>query len=605
MEMQLSRRNVIVFVMTIILLLIIQLIRFDMFLDLNALENTPAFEYRRDETADLVPADRDTFRKKSCLVIHTEDQREELANIEAVLTIMQFQQDTMKPGDQREQPFDYDLIIIIDQDSGQLADIEQIVRYTREGGHLLYLGNGYESPGSVLHEYAAFFGIEKWGIVAAAGSVDFQTELLSGLTGITTLSGANGTLDDMLNPRLVSLSDGCFVHASDLEGHPIIWESREDGNIMVFNTGSIGDKRMRGLMAGAISVFMGSVIYPVTQSAVYQIVNLPLDDQIETEFLLQRYNRHFSQFIQDIWWPDMVHLMRRHKLKYSVAFCGLYDNSMIGTYTASEASADNFSNLSKTILRHDGEIIYQGRNWQETPCLDDPAIEMMEDTIRSSAALLRKKMPNYDIRAFTHASSRLDGQTEETIKAVFPDLAVISTSCFYQPDDGGSILSDSFFDEFAVSANGMVAFPHMTAGYLLDDFIRFQIASAVTLQGLVSHAIMADEIMITASDLSWEDMYRQYAALFAGINEMYPWLSNDTISTAAAKLDQALHLDLYYSINDQVIKLVAGGFSHHATLILVTGHEVIGSEGCDYERIDSIRYLVTLHEKTATLEVRP
>lgn len=591
--------------MTIILLLVIQLIRFDIFLNMNSLENIPAFAYSRETAVALVSADREAFTRKRCLVIHTEDQQEELTNIGAILQILQFQMDTMKPGDRRVQAYDYDMIIMMDQNNDQLADREQIISFAKKGGRILYLGNGSEAPGSVLQENAMLFGIEYWGDVAAAGGFDFQTELLSGLTGLAELDGVDSAIKGIFRLRRLSVSENCMIHATDREGYPFIWECHENGNTMVINTGSIGDRHLRGLLTGAISVFMGTVIYPVTQSAVYQIVNLPMDDQIETDILRQRYNRSYSQFILDVWWQDLVYLMKKNRLKYSLAFCGLYDNSHVGLFTANEASAGLFGVLSKTVLRNDGEITCQGLNQQDFPDWQGTDIEAVEDAIRLSAGVLQNLLPNYAIRAYVYSGSMLDEKAGETRAVSFPEVAVISSPGYFTPATEENNQMRPWFQEFTATENGTTAFPQVTAGYLLDDATRFMTASVVTMHGLVSHAIRADDILNTTTGVYWEDMYRQYGALFMEINKKYPWLSNDTISTAAAKLEQSINLELYYSVDDQSINIVAGGFTYNATLILVTGHEIIDSDGCDFIKIDSMRYLITMHEKTARLEVRP
>jgi hypothetical protein len=614
--MKISRRSLTVLLMTIVLILFIQLIRLNLVLSLNSTAHTLAFEYRQDQAQNLALPERGLCGKRHSLIIYNPDQTEELANLTAVLRNMQFQQDTMTAADQRSDYSIYDLVLILDQDAGRLADLGKITAYAEGGGHLLYLGNGSFGPQDMLVTQSGLFGIEAWDTIREVERISFRTELLSGVTGELDLAG-DSSLQKLFQPLRVQLAEDCLVHAKGDQDSPVIWERGGTGSVMVINTGAYADKRLRGLLTGAISVFLDTVLYPVTQSAVWQIINIPVDVHFEAAILKANYSRDFHQYILDIWWRDMAALQKKYSLIYTVAYLGSFNDNVDGPFGTQHLSGANLNILTQAIIKGKGEISYQGynhhplvlvRNDRSSPGNKPwPDHVKIVEAIQSSADFLKKVLPNYQLFTYVPPDSELDDQSVAALRQCFPELKTISGIYFNPPGLEDSQDPAPLVQEFSVSEWYGVAFPQVSAGCFLSDGTRFDMASVVTAQGIISHLIAADEILDPerSHNLLWEDLYHRYDQLFKQAAATYGWLNPDTVTTAAEKLKQAMNLDLYYAVDDRTISLACGNFAGEATLILTTGEKITGSQGCSYQKIDSIRYLVTMHEKTATLEVGP
>jgi hypothetical protein len=275
-----------------------------------------------------------------------------------------------------------------------------------------------------------------------------------------------------------------------------------------------------------------------------------------------------------------------------VAYLGYKGHSPPGSEAGSNEA---FASLSRLVLRGQGEISFQG-----LPSGFGWSGQSLEPEISDSAAFLRQVLPNYQVRAYVKAE---DGPTDDLISAVgkkLPDIRIIS----------GSYLADARpgqapeLHELAAAADGTVYFPRVTYSKTADGCLKFDLASVITTHGLVSHAIRADEIAgQPQADPDWASLHRSYGELFSYIGQSYPWLENDTISTGAAKLEQASNLDVYYEASNGQIRLAAGNGAANPTLLLVTSQTVTGGSGCTWEKVDSVRYLVTMQAKTAVLEV--
>jgi hypothetical protein len=615
--MIIPRRTLSILLMTIVLIIFIQLIRMGLVLSLNSTANTLEYEYQQVQAQNLSEAEKGSRVKLSCLVIYNRDEQDELRNIGVVLRNMQFQIDIMSVDEHRTDYREYDLILILEQDSAQLSDLGKIIDFARNGGYLLYLGNGSLGRQDLLVANSTLFGIESWDKINEVTRIDFKTEILSGITGSLALAGDNNALEKQLSSLQVNLTADCLVHATGDQGNPVIWERGSNENIMVINTGFYANKRFRGLLTGAISVFLDTVIYPVTSSAVWQIVNIPIDEHVESTILKTNYSRNFDQYILDIWWRDMVAFMQKYNLKYTVAYLGSFDHNVDGPFSTRSLSETNLNTLTQAIIKSKGEISFQGYNNQpllltQTGLPSQSAVFWpdrirMSEAIQCSTDFLKSLLPNYQIYTYVPPDNRLDDQAITVLRQSLPELKTISGAYFEQPGLSASQDPALFLQEFSVNEWYGIAFPQVTASCFLSDGTRFDMASVVTAQGIISHVIEADEILNPQKSrgLLWEDLYIKYDLLFKQTVQTYGWLNQDTVTAAAEKTKRAMNLDLYLTSNDQTISIACGNFDREATLILVTDKTITGSQGCDFKKIDSIRYLVTMHEKIASLEVGP
>jgi hypothetical protein len=606
------RKNLIILSFTIILILLIELLRLNLVLSLNSTANTVQYEYQQDQVQYLTEMEKGSCAKLSSLIVYPEDDPDEMQNIASVLQNMQFLQDKMTLGEQRADYQDYDLIIILGGKEGQVPDLDKIIRYMQNGGHLLYLGNGSLGQQEILISEASLFGITALGGIHDVTCFDFKTEVLSGMNGERTFSDESSPLNHLFQSLQVNLTDDCLVHVEGNQDNPVLWERTMDGHVMVMNTGSYDSKHIRGLLTGAISVFLDTVIYPVTQSAVWQIVDIPVDDPVEASILNENYSRNFSQYIMDIWWNDMVSLMKKYELKYTVAYIGFNNSDTSGPFVKPNPSVTNWNTIFKSIVKGHGELSYQGYNHH--PLLlaranqpsgaagDWTDSSKMSEALQCSLSFLTQLLPNYHLSAYVPPNHQLDDEAIAILIQAMPNLKTIS-GVYFEPVSPQA--QHPFVQEFSVDERYGVAFPQVTASCFQSDELWFDMASVVTTNGIISHAIEADEILYSdqRKGLLWEKLFAEYGQLLKQVEKTYGWLSHDTVSTAAEKLKQADGLVLYYSLDNRTISIVCDNFGQDATLILVSDKDIVASQGCAYEKIDSIRYLVTMHEKTASLEV--
>ncbi len=585
--MKLTRRNITVFIMAVTLVVLVQLIRFDLLLDIRKIENNATFEYKPKAESLLSTAEKEQFAKKRALLLAGSAAQAELDNLKLVLDLLQFEVNIWQTKNSWPQLNSYDLLIVFDKAGLGKEQTASLLGHVAGGGKMLVLGNGSSGPASLLRSNQDFFGIKSLGPELAATGLDFKKEVLAGLEGPCDFVNEGQEHASLFLLSQVALADKCHLLASDLVGNPLIWQLKEKGQVMVINNSSFASRRLRGLVTGAISLLLETVAYPVAGTAVFQIIDLDFGNDSANQYINQHYKRSFSQYLQHVWWPDMASLMSKYNLRYTVAYLGYDENGE----TKKAAANDAFSNLSRLVLRSQGEISYQG-----LPSSLGQSSQISLTNLANSADYLRQSLPNYQVRAYVKSEAGLADQLINLVEEKLPDIRIISGS--YLPLDDKTLPDE--LQELKNTSTGTVFFPRVTYSQETDDCLKFDLASVITSHGLVSHAIRADEICNKPwQEPDWASLENSYSRLASA----YPWLANDTISTGAAKLEQAGNLDVYYEQEADKIRLAAGNGAENPTLLLFTEKTITGASGCSWQRIDSVRYLVTMEGKTAFLEV--
>ena len=611
--MNVTKRNLIILAATLLLILFIQLLRLNIGLNLNALSHENEYTYYPEKAQTLTASEKGTCRKLKGLIIGSSDNPAALLNISTVLHDMQFEFDQAQPEQTMVDISGYDLIIVMSWDKMHTSVLSRVNEYISQGGRILYLFDGSRGQ-DIAPEVASHFGLKAIRDSQIITNLDFKTELLSGIKGHLALTGENNSLAGNIVSYAVDLESDCDVHLMGNQNIPVIWEYPANGHAMVINTGAIADKSFRGLLTGAISVLMETVLYPVVGSASWQITGMPVDDPVEAEVLTKNYSRNFSRYILDIWWSDVSVLMTRYGLKPTVSYVGSLTDQPDRPFSAPRLADSNMDSLFRTLVRTRGELSFQGYNclplklaaWQsgtDRSGWSDPSD--MADALKCSMDFLAKVLPKYAIESYIPPDLCLDSQALSSLKEALPNLKTICGAYDGSLVSPGVESSDLFLQDFAVDPNYGIALPIVSQGAFLDDSVRLAIASAITTHGVLNHRIEADEILnqLKCRGLLWEDLSQEYASLISQVGATYGWLSPDTVGTASEKLRQAENIDVYFAIESNTVKITVDRLGGEAAVMMVSEKPVKALQGCTISKIDSIRYIVRIREKTALLEV--
>ena len=595
--------------LSVALLICVQVARFDLlFSPVSGLANQLEF-YDPAKATELTSADDLEILQPHILVVYRSTQSAQVNNIKETLSNLHLRFETMLMNESRDDYSDIDIILMLDSSYDNVADWEKTKVFVENGGKLIYLNEGKPDSTSLVAKEPEFFGINWIGEYRESNVINLNTELLSGATGTFVLSGYTEPPERFFREFDVDLLDGCQVHMSDETGNPMIWEyDIDNGKVMFLSMGHYETKIIRGLLTGAISIVSDLLAYPIIDSTVIFIDDFPADYRSTPEIIAANYGRSYQRFILEIWWPDMRSFLSKYGLKYTTAFIETYNDQTSGSFASNTGIADTMQRLVRDVLNNKGEIAFHGYNHQPL-FLDQSNVSQfdykawsnktsMVTAIQSCVTFFNGRFPDYRFYTYVPPSNLLESKMIPVLKQSLPDLRTISG--IYYPQTGGQGDNNQSFciQEYSVDRQGIAYLPRVSAGASLTDMELFSTASVVTSNGIISHFIHPDDILDPdrSEGLLWEDMSKEYDNMFAFFKNQYGWLKNDTASVAAEKLRKAIHADLYYIRRSTAIEIDCNHFSDELPILVISKENLAPGSGYELQKIDSLRYLVILHQ---------
>jgi hypothetical protein len=596
-----------------ILILALQINRMNLLGSSKAFDNQAAVRFDSDTATTLSEEDLALLDGSTALILYHPQKLDELQNLEMTLAYLDI--DFQKAEDDFVKPDfgKFDVVVLLEPDQKNVKNIQHLIAYVESGGKLLYFISPDRKEDPFFHDIQPYLGITEVGIGRSTNTVVFHSEVLLNTLGALQIENE---AYDYFYPLELSLSDTVKIHMSSDTGVPMLWETPlGEGKVLCVNYGKYDLKEHRGLVTGALSFLMETLIYPIIDSEVVFIDDFPADYRMESPALREAYGRNMERFVLEIWWPDMVKLMHKYGLVYTGAYVEAYNDDVEGDFPDNENMTASMDQIVRDFNKYGGEISLHGYNHQAL-LLDQekasrygytswPDGESIVKSLRSSIRFFNQSYPNYQFTTFVPTSNLLEEDVIPYLLQALPTLETISGVYFSYDYLNNMKSEDHFKQEFAEDSRYGTALPRVTHGAFYSDQVRYNLASAVTTHGIVSHFIHPDDVLdpVRSQNLLWEDIYKQTERLFGAIDQQFGWLVKNKARDASQKIRQYVHADLYYRISGKTMTIAADHFGTELSFILFTYRTIRASKGCDYQKIDNHRYLIRMHQNIVTLEV--
>lgn len=607
-----------IIVILIFIVIIAQIFRLNKHVTPVYIEHKIDNEYKLEQARSLSESEKNQFSNKVYLILSNLDTANEISNLISIFEYLKIDYRIEDYSNDIDYSLYESIILLEGQISDKELDIISLTNYVEEGGRLLYLGNGTKGDENLIQEYPEVFGVNKLNGFLRSNYIYFDTDVLLGIRGHLDMD--DNDYEDYMNFEYldVELVDNAIVHMEEISGSPLIWEySVNKGKIMVVNTGRYESKEMRGLIAGSLGLLEDLLVYPIINSQVIFIDDFPADYNSNHLLIKENYGRDFERFIKEIWWPDMVDLMKEYDLKYTSAFIQTYNDVVDGPFAYNKSTIPTTIELASDLINSGGEVSFNGYNHQSL-LFDQissskvgykawPSEKNIVESIKKSLNDFGELFPNYKFYTYVPPSNLLDKRAIPLLKEAIPSLKTISGLYYGEVDDFGRVNQDTFVQEIGVNEKyDFVDLPRITSDSFLHDNAYFRIASSITLHGLVNHFIHPDDILDPERSLNllWDDLFKETTYYFKTLNTQYPWMDKDTASTASEKVKQVFYSKPYYEFVDSKIIIAIDNFYKEIDLILVTDKEIVSGSNCEFIKIGTNRYLVRIKNYKASLEVR-
>lgn len=368
------------------------------------------------------------------------------------------------------------------------------------------------------------------------------------------------------------------VHASLSEkgGMPLIWEAEYgDGKFVVNNLGMY-DKAYRGFFAASLSLFGAAFAYPVINGSTFYLDDFPSQiPEGNSSYITRDFNTTIRDFYINIWWPDMLNLADKYKLKYTGLAIECYDDNVDGTTDAKPDTA-TFLNFGNMLLRKGGELGYHGYNHQPL-CLSNSDYKGVFDykTWESEDAMVKafqhliafcdELFPDTDLSVYVPPSNLLSIEGRDILLRRFKEIKTLSG--IYLPDD---ILDFALLQEFDVDENGIVDQPRIISGCDIDDFMTMGAFSELNFHYVNNHFTHPDDALDPerGAELGWKELYKRFDQFLNWLYTSAPNIRNFTGSELSAAVQRFAAVTPHITIDENAMEIYIEHFYDNAQFMV-------------------------------------
>ncbi|WP_157716152.1 DUF2194 domain-containing protein [Roseivirga echinicomitans] len=373
--------------------------------------------------------------------------------------------------------------------------IDYLVKFVGQGGTLIFTSvNEDQRMGflSGLKQDASFaYDLEAKGF-------DFIKNVLPGLSSVKLYINRNHTslAKENFKPNLNVLATA--VSDDEL---PIIFENMVgNGKVINFNTTIELERSDRGLLFAAILSALEGVPYPIVNTSTIFIDDFPSPTyDIKSEPIKSEFDISQSEYVTDVWWPDMLKLSKRFGIEYSAYpifnYNEIKDSPFLFNEWDLQKTVRNGRQLStsvwmsKEVLRNKFELAIHGYNHESLlkEVWRDP------ESIESSFRAARKKwtvdrLGDYPT-SYVAPSNYIDSTGLVHLKRAMPEVEFMSTTYGGELIEGGGRDFDP--DPFEPS---LFDYPRITSGYVFTDRKEYFHQSLYLYTGIWTHFIHPDDV---------------------------------------------------------------------------------------------------------------
>ena len=411
---------------------------------------------------------------------------------------------------------------------------------------------------------------------------------------------------------LIDLDNKSELLAKSADGVPLMWKRQYGGGaFMTFNGTMLQEKMSRGLFSGALSLLEPNFIYPIINSKVFFIDDLPAPiPQGQIPVIYEQYKRDTPTFYQDIWWPNMLTVAKKYNIKYTGAIIESYNDNVNPPYEY-PVDADRYALITygREMIKSGGEIGIHGYNHQSL-VMDSfiskdfgynpwKSEEHMAESIEEVLRYTKESFPEYMVTSYVPPSNLLSKEGREALKSSWPELTVISS--LYGEDGSGM----AYVQEFEIAQDNIIEMPRVTSGYIETDYDRWAEANAMTGLGVYSSFVHPDDVISNdrGNNMTWEQIYQEYEGNMFRVNNTYPWVRSLTATEAALEMAMILNTQVKWTYAENSIEGEITNYRSKTYYILRTDRNISRLSNCAVNRIDTDTFLVVAHDSKFKIEL--
>lgn len=481
----------------------------------------------------------------------------------------------------------------------------ELCQWVQQGGGCMLFCT--PEPTAVFRYLAPYMGVGEGGVsYSEVEGLNIKEGLMIGGTDFNFHWGEPMAI--AINVRL-NENAHVYMESDDDSKTPLLWSAKCGEGTFVVNNHGFAEKATSGLTCAAYSLLEETCIYPVINASAFFLDDFPSPVPMgDGTYIRRDYNRDISSFYSNVWWPDMLTLCEDYGIKYTGMLIEDYSDETDGVFPR-QTDTERFEHFGFMLLDHGGEIGMHGYNHQPL-CFNGfdfkdqvdyntwPSEEAAERAMSEAFDYVDTLYPGNTAAVYVPPSNILSEEGRTFLKEHFPQIKVIA-SLYLE----GEI---EYSQEFEISEDGMIEFPRVISGAILDQYMRWDALNTLNLYYVNSHFMHPDDVLDEdrgAAD-GWEVLFGNLCDYVDWLYTSAPNIRNLTGSDAGRATARYDVLSIERTDTPDGINLRFDGFWDEACLMVrCNGRSVAGVTGGSLEHIDGDYYLLYATQDQVRIEL--
>ncbi len=292
-----------------------------------------------------------------------------------------------------------------------------------------------------------------------------------------------------------------LVSATNNKDYPVLLENKiGKGRVMFFNSSTLLNKSMRGFMFSSILKGLEGIPYPIANVATIFLDDFPSPTySIYKEPIKSELNLTVTDYVKDVWWPDMKKLATQENIEYTAYVTFDYNAEVVPPFTFKEWDRNTVvkdgSNqklsawIGRDIIKSGHELGFHGYNHVSLLKSDWKNPEYIVTGLDAA----EKKWKVLDFKnlpiSYVPPSNYIDSVGLAKLNKGMPSIKYIQSIYLGTLEEGGNRefgpdpYNDKFFD-----------FPRISSGYVLEKTNTWAIESMYICTGIWTHFVHPDDV---------------------------------------------------------------------------------------------------------------
>lgn len=459
------------------------------------------------------------------------------------------------------------VLIFCDDTIEAHVDLEELVSFIMQGGKAVFaagIAEGYKD--SYLQP---IFGIIEKSTKANYLNFTIEKPFLPLPEKELTYSGFSAS-------TWISVRKDAEVYFRDSETKvPVLYEmSYGNGKILMLNATFLEDYQTMGIFFAALGTFTGDLMYPVLGVKCVFLDNYPVVTGHSDKMSMRAYGRTLEALMRDSVWPQFEGMAVRRDLNYTISILGASSEKQFP-----EVDESMYSLLSKSLRRYGGELVY--------------GISNSESELVPNSRFLNsfsRYFSKYQIRGAVVSGRMLvrEQLLKESIRLFGNSVVAFRTGMDSQAQT-------FWYDETSYGI------PYLSVGRAYGEVDLFQVASGLTMYGMISHVYDMNALLFEEGEPAWDSAKKVLSNFEDQVLKPTEYLNARTLGNLRDIIESYLEVQYSWKTEGNSTKISCTNFRKGQTLYYWTEKQLAAAQGLEAVQVQEGMYLLKILEPESVI----